>query len=112
MAKIDLKDAYLTIPVARVHHCLLSFQVQQGEWIQFQCLPFGLCTTPFVFTKVTKPIVQFLRQLGIYLIIYLDDLLLAASSTTQMLQDGKCIFSTSLTYFYSSDQCLLPFLKS
>ena len=60
MAKIDLKDAYLTIPVAREHHCLLSFQVQQGEWIQFQCLPFGLCTAPFVFTKVTKPIVQFL----------------------------------------------------
>ena len=30
MAKIDLKDAYLTIPVAREHHCLLSFQVQQG----------------------------------------------------------------------------------
>ena len=87
MAKIDLKDVYLTIPVAREHHCLLSFQVQQGEWIQFQCLPFGLCTAPFVFTKVTKPIVQFLQQLGIHLIIYLDDLLLAASSITQLLQD-------------------------
>ena len=87
MAKIDLKDAYLTIPVAREHHCLLSFQVCQGEWVQFQCLPFGLCTTPFVFTKVTKPIVQFLRQLGIHLIFYLDDLLLAAPNTTQLLQD-------------------------
>ena len=39
--KIDLKDAYLTIPLAREHHCLLSFQVQQGEWIQFHCLPLG-----------------------------------------------------------------------
>ena len=86
-AKIYLKDVYLTIPVAREYHCLLSFQVQRGEWIQFQCLPIGLCTTPFVFTKVIKPIVQFLRQLGIHLIIYLDDLLLAASSTTQLLQD-------------------------
>ena len=36
---------------------------------------------------MTKPIVQFLRQLGIHLIIYLHDLLLAASSTTQLLQD-------------------------
>ena len=87
MAKIDLKDAYLTIPVAREHHCLLSFQVRQGEWVQFQCLPFGICTAPFVFTKVTKPIVQFLRQLGIHLIIYLHDLLLAAPNTIQLLQD-------------------------
>ena len=40
-----------------------------------------------MFTKVIKPIVQFLQQLGIYLIIYLDNLLLAASSTIQLLQD-------------------------
>jgi len=33
-------------------------------------LPFGLCTIPFVLSKLTKPIIQFLRQLGIHLIIY------------------------------------------
>ena len=87
MAKIDLKDAYLTIPVATVHHPLLSFQVLAGEWIQFQCLPLGLCTAPFVFSKVTKPLVQFLRQLGIYLIIYLDDLLIASPGKPQLLED-------------------------
>ena len=87
MAKINLKDAYLTVPVAKEYHCLLSFQVGQREWAQFQCLPFGLSTAPFVFIKVTKPLVQFLWQLGIHLIIYLDDLLLAAQSTPQLLQD-------------------------
>ena len=92
MAKIDLKDAYLTIPVAAVHHPLLSFQVLAGEWIQFQCLPFGLCTAPFVFSKVTKPLVQFLRQLGIYLIIYLDDLLIASPGKPQLLEDLSTVF--------------------
>jgi len=57
MAKIDLKDAYLTIPVAAEHRSLLSFHVQTGEWMQFQSLPFGLCTAPFVSSKVTKPVV-------------------------------------------------------
>ena len=51
MAKINLKNTYLTIPVESVHYSLLSFQVQAGKWIQFQCLPFGLCTTAFVFSN-------------------------------------------------------------
>ena len=55
--------------------------------MQFQCLPFGLCTAPFTFSKVTKPATQFLRQLGIHLIIYLDDLLLAAPTKDQLLVD-------------------------
>ena len=92
MAKIDLKDAYLTIPVAAVHHPLLSFQVLAGEWIQFQSLPFGLCTAPFVFSKVTKPLVQFLRQLGIYITIYLDDLLIASPGKPQLLEDLSTVF--------------------
>ena len=55
--------------------------------MQFRCLPFGLCTAPFAFSKATKPITRFLRQLGIHLIIYLDDLLLAAPSREQLLVD-------------------------
>ena len=48
--------------------------------MQFQCLPFSLCTVSFMFSKVTKLIAQFLCQLGIHLIIYLHDLMLAAPS--------------------------------
>ena len=79
MVKLDLKDAYLTIPMAKESWNLLAFQAGPShKLMQFCCLPFGLCTAPFVFSKTTKPITQFLRQLGIHLIIYLDDLLLAA----------------------------------
>ena len=55
--------------------------------MQFQCLPFGLSTAPFVFSKVTKPITQFHCQLGIHLIIYVNDLMLAASLENQLFQD-------------------------
>ena len=67
--------------------------------MQFQCLPFRLCTAPFIFSKVTKPIAQFLRQLGIHLVMYLDDLMLAAPLENQLLQD----LSTALWLFTALD---------
>ena len=86
MAKLDLKDAYLTIPIAQESRKLLTFQAgPPHQLMQFRCLPFGLCTAPFASSKATKPITQFLRQLGIHLIVYLDDLLLAAPSREQLL---------------------------
>jgi len=51
MAKVDLQDAYLTMPV---HRCLLFFQVLPGQWMQFHSLLFNLYTTPFAFLKVIK----------------------------------------------------------
>ena len=87
MVKLDLKDAYLTVPIAKEYWSLLAFQVNLYTLMQFRCLPFGLCIAPFVFSKVTKPIVQFLKQLGIHLIVYLDDLLLAAPSKDLLLQN-------------------------
>jgi len=85
MAKIDLKDAYLTIPVASKFHPLLAFQNTQGDHFWFKVMPFGLCTAPYVFTKLTRPIVQFLRNLGINIIIYLDDMLISAQSQDDLL---------------------------
>ncbi|CAL8101581.1 unnamed protein product [Orchesella dallaii] len=72
MCKLDLKDAYFTIPVKHEHRKFLQFE-WGGVTYQFTCLPFGLSSAPFAFTKITKPIVAVLRQEGILLIIYLDD---------------------------------------
>ena len=47
---------------------------------EFACLPFGLASAPRVFTKLMKPVVALLRQLGIRLIVYLDDMLIMAQS--------------------------------
>ena len=97
MAKVDLKDAYLTIPVSAEFHCLLAFQNNDGQFLQFQILPFGLCTTPYVFSKTTKPAVQLLRQMGIHIIIYLDDMLLVSPTESSLAQD----LSTVLWLFSS-----------
>ena len=77
MASIDLKDAYSSLPVAQKHRPLLRF-MWGGQLFQFQCLPFGLSTAPQVFTKVMKPVMPLLRQHGIRVIIFLDDMLVMA----------------------------------
>ena len=53
---------------------LLSF-LWEEKYYMFTCLPFGLSAAPRVFTKLMKPVVGFLRQVGCRLIIYLDNLL-------------------------------------
>ena len=47
---------------------------------EFACLPFGLASAPRVFTKIMKPVVGLLRQLGIRIVIYLDDMLIMAQT--------------------------------
>ena len=73
--KLDLKDAYLQIPIHRDHQHLLQFQWMEKTY-QFLCLPFGLTSAPRVFTKVLKTLIETLRQIGIRLVVYLDDILI------------------------------------
>ena len=75
LVKLDLKDAYLSVPIHVSHQKFLRFRWESKEW-QFQALPFGLSSAPYIFTKVMKPVVATMRQLGIRLILYLDDMLI------------------------------------
>lgn len=79
MGKIDLKDAYLTVPIHREDRRFLRFS-WKGERLQFTSLPFGLATAPRTFTKLLKPVAEHLRRQGLRVIIYLDDILLMADS--------------------------------
>lgn len=76
---IDLKDAYLHIPVAPECRDFLTFQYR-GDVFRFKALPFGLSTSPRVFTRVTRPILAYLRVRGIKIFAYLDDWLVLAES--------------------------------
>ena len=71
LVKIDLKDAYLTVPIWHKHQKYLRFLCKDNMW-EFVCLPFGLASAPRVFTKLLKPVVAVLRQMGLRIIIYLD----------------------------------------
>ena len=90
MAKIDLKDAFFMVPIAPQFRKFLLFSVGLQTY-QFRCLPFGLCTASRVFTKVLKPVVERLRSIGIHLVIYIDDMLLMAPSSTLLTEQ---VFAT------------------
>ena len=72
MASIDLKDAYYSVPIAKLHQKYLKF-----EWnnmlFQLTCFPNGLAFCPRKFTKLMKPVFATLRQLGHLLSGYIDD---------------------------------------
>lgn len=74
LESIDLKDAYYLMSIFIEHRKYLRFKFK-GKTFQFLCLPFGLCTCPYTFTKVMKLIVNTLRLKGMVLVLYLDDFL-------------------------------------
>ncbi len=79
MTKVDLKDAYFTIPISQSHRQYLRFSVD-GQNYQFTCLPFGLSSAPWIFTKILKPVTALLREHGVRLVAYIDDFLIMAES--------------------------------
>lgn len=79
MANIDLKDAYFFVPIHSSSKKYLRFRFQNQTY-EFQCLPFGLSSAPFVFTKLMRPVTTYLRNRGHLLVIYLDDVLSIDSS--------------------------------
>ena len=77
---MDLKDAFLHIPIRQSSQKFLRFQ-WLGSLYEWQGLPFGLKCSPRVLTKVLKPVVAFLRVTwGILIAIYMDDILIQGSS--------------------------------
>jgi len=82
---IDLKDAYLHVPIHKAHHKWLRFMIQ-GQAYAFRCLPFGLSTAPRVFTRIVKSIGAALRRKGVIIFLYLDDWLILAPSRELVIQ--------------------------
>ena len=85
MAKVDLKDAYFMVPIHEQDRDFLKFAFKD-KCYKFNCLLFGLACAPWVFTKVLKPIAAQLRELGVRLIVCIDDILILAE-TPQLLRD-------------------------
>ena len=85
MRKISLKDVYFTVPLYRSCRHLVRF-LWEVNLYKFQCLCFGLRPAPRVFTKILKVPISLLRRLNIiYILIYLDDMLLMSQSTERLL---------------------------
>ena len=69
---IDLKDAYLHIPIGK-HHCQFSQFICQHKPYWRNLLPFVVITAPQVFTSLINPYC-FFANAGVFNVIDLDDI--------------------------------------
>ena len=93
MVSVDLKDAYFSIPIFQDHRKYLRF-LWNSKRFEFTCLPFGYSLAPRVFTKIFKPVMAFFRFLGFRVTIFIDDILLVASSYEECLEHLSIIRRT------------------
>lgn len=59
-ASFNLKDAYFHVSIFLVPRRFLSF-IAGGHHFQFMALPFGLSSSPRMFTKCMAPVAAYLR---------------------------------------------------
>ena len=96
MVKVDLKNAYFTIPIHTNHQPFLRFRVGQQHY-QFTCLPFGLSYVPWVFTEVMKPLA--IQSMGyVCMIVYINNILLMAESINLVNRSGLCHQHTQVNH--------------
>ena len=91
--KIDLKDAYYTIPTLEEHQKYLKF-ANKGYLNKFTCLPNGYCHGPRKFTKALKPPLSELRLGKITIAAYLDDCINMHKAKLQCWENTKTVIKT------------------
>lgn len=83
----DLKSGYHHIDINKAHRKYLGFSLTFSDgtirYFQFCVLPFGLSSACFIFTKVMRTFVKNWRSTGMKCVIYIDDGINGASSSSR-----------------------------
>ena len=90
MCKLDLKDAYFSVPFEKNSKQFVHFR-WSGNMYEFLCLWFGLGPAPRIFTKLLKVSMTILRRINIKIIIYLDDMLLIGHSLEEIVMSRDTV---------------------
>ena len=107
LCKIDLKDAYFTVPLNQKSQTFVSFKWTDLSY-QFLCLCFGLAPAPRIFIKMMRIPISLLRKLYLRLIIFLDDILLMASSKKELtLAKYTLIYLQNLDFLINRKKIIL-----
>ena len=104
ICKIDLKDAYFAVPPHSSSQKYIRFK-WKGNLYQFLCLCFVLSSASRVFTKLMKIPISVIGKWNVRLIIFLEDLLITASTKKELIQArDTLIFDISSSNFGVFDQ--------
>lgn len=78
LVTIDLKDGFFHVPVHNDYRTFLGFCWKNIYYV-WNVLPFGLQSSPYFFCKTLRPVIEYLREQGLRLLVYVDDILICAS---------------------------------
>ena len=77
MITADLKSGFFQVPVNVNHRDYLGFKFG-NQYYRWTVLPFGHCCSPYFFNKVLRPVITYLRSIGIHTVLYVDDFIVFA----------------------------------
>lgn len=75
LISVDLKNGFQHILIHPEDRDYLGFQ-WGGSFFRFRTLPFGLSCSPYYFCKILRPVANYLREQGLRVCFYMDDILL------------------------------------
>lgn len=81
--KFDFRSGYHHISVSEHHKKFLGFSWRENEkerFFEYQVMPFGLSSAPYLFTKIFRVLVKKWRSQGFTIFLYLDDGLILANT--------------------------------
>ena len=108
LASVDLRDAYYSIPIDPRFRKYLKFP-WRGKCYQYKALPNGLSTAPRLFTKLLKPVLATLREMGHVVVAYLDDTIIIGETreqTAKAVKDTTRLF-TELGFIVHDEKSVL-----
>ena len=105
---IDMKDAYLMLMMHPDCFRFLCFEWENVRYF-YRCMPFGLTSSPRIFTKVFKCVLTFLRKKGLRISAWFDDIILMANSVSLLLEHLKYTMTTikSLGFIPNMEKSML-----
>ena len=113
MVSIDLRDAFFTVPLHKESKRLVVFQFQ-SQRLQFNVLPFGLTSSPRIFSKLMRHVIAHCRSQGIKISFYLDDLFICGNGFDKVLRDRNFVLNLLCDLGFSINikkSCLVPCKK-
>lgn len=77
--KTDLKSGYSHVQIRPSDRKYLGFSWRNQDYV-YNVLPFGLSISPWIFTKMLRPVLLEMRRRAVQIFAYVDDILLVSDS--------------------------------
>ena len=108
MTSVDFSDAYYSVPIRESDQKYLRFQYK-GKRYQYLVLPNGLSSGPRDFTKITKALFGYLREIGYQNTFYIDDSFLIEISFQRCFDNMMATvdYSTKAGFVVNPDKSVL-----